>query len=661
MQTQKQNKENSEMKQIELMSLHLKNFKGIRDLKISCNRETNIYGDNATGKTTFKDALKWLLFGKDSSDRTDSGKGAFTLKTLDETGKVIPGIEHSVTGELYINNQSKILKRTFREKWTKKRGEADATFTGHETKFWVNDVPVTAGEYHQEVSGIIEETLFKLITDPLYFSSYMHWQDRRKILESMIEDITDSEIISSNEKLQGLIDILNDGDVDKLRKKITGQKKNLNDELKAIPVRIDECNNSFVDVRSESVLKSELESKNDELSLIEDQLTDATKEDPAIAEKKTQLNGIRGKISEIESQISKERFEKNYELKHKLQELEAEKKGMEKDGDSISQKIDRLEELREELKSDINKYRKEWDTRKDEEFILADDFICPTCGRKLPENDIAEKKEELKENFNLAKSKDLDRITKRGKDAASQLADIEKEISQLADDSKKIHNNIAEIKSGIEKTKKEIEDFENTDPEYSDEYFQLRTQAISLSEELKIPVDSKEKIDELKASKEELTAQVDEIKSELRKVESNKKLEERVSELSTRERELSQQIAKLEGQEFLCEEFIKTKVKLLDTKINSMFTFVRFKLFDEQINGGLTETCEALIDGVPFSDANNASKINAGIDIINTLSRHYNVTAPIVIDNRESINQIIPTDAQVINLIVSKDQKLKVA
>jgi hypothetical protein len=134
----------------------------------------------------------------------------------------------------------------------------------------------------------------------------------------------------------------------------------------------------------------------------------------------------------------------------------------------------------------------------------------------------------------------------------------------------------------------------------------------------------------------------------------------RISRLLEEEKKLAQQIAELEGQEFLCEEFIKTKVELLESGINSKFRYVSFKLFETQVNGGLNETCEALINGVPFSNANTASQINAGLDIISALSEYYGVQAPIFIDNRESINQILETDSQVINLIVSKDKNLRV-
>ncbi|WP_231701779.1 hypothetical protein [Crassaminicella thermophila] len=92
----------------------------------------------------------------------------------------------------------------------------------------------------------------------------------------------------------------------------------------------------------------------------------------------------------------------------------------------------------------------------------------------------------------------------------------------------------------------------------------------------------------------------------------------------------------------------------MESSINAKFKYVSFKLFDTQVNGGLVETCEALIDGVPFSNANTAAQINAGLDIINALSEYYDVQAPIFIDNRESVNQLIDCNSQIVNLIVSK-------
>lgn len=119
----------------------------------------------------------------------------------------------------------------------------------------------------------------------------------------------------------------------------------------------------------------------------------------------------------------------------------------------------------------------------------------------------------------------------------------------------------------------------------------------------------------------------------------------------------AQLISNLEKDEFVIEEFTKAKINESEARINKRFTFVQFKLFDTQLNGALVPTCEALINGVPYSDANTASQINAGLDIINVLSKFYGVTAPVFIDNRESVSNILPTETQIVNLVVSNQHE----
>lgn len=117
---------------------------------------------------------------------------------------------------------------------------------------------------------------------------------------------------------------------------------------------------------------------------------------------------------------------------------------------------------------------------------------------------------------------------------------------------------------------------------------------------------------------------------------------------------MAQQIANVEKEQFVIENFIKAKVDALENVVNSKFKFVKFKMFDELINGGVVECCEVLVDGVPYRDCNTASKINAGIDVINELSEYYSVSAPIFLDNRESVTNVIPTKSQLINLFVAE-------
>jgi len=57
---------------MKLLSLTLKNFKGIRSFTLDAQGcDISVFGDNATGKTTLADAFMWLLFDKDSANRKD--------------------------------------------------------------------------------------------------------------------------------------------------------------------------------------------------------------------------------------------------------------------------------------------------------------------------------------------------------------------------------------------------------------------------------------------------------------------------------------------------------------------------------------------------------------------------------------------------------------
>ena len=179
---------------IRINRLILQNFKGIKNLVIDAGGESlTIYGDNATGKTTVFDAFTWLLFGKDSLGRSDFG-----IKTQDENGNTLHNLEHSAECEMMIDENILTLKKVYAEKWTKKRGSSEAEFSGHETKYFVNEVPATKKEYEQKIASVIDETLFKVITNPLYFNEHLKWQDRRTILLNLCDNITDDEIIANN-------------------------------------------------------------------------------------------------------------------------------------------------------------------------------------------------------------------------------------------------------------------------------------------------------------------------------------------------------------------------------------------------------------------------------------------------------------------------------
>ena len=199
------------------------------------------------------------------------------------------------------------------------------------------------------------------------------------------------------------------------------------------------------------------------------------------------------------------------------------------------------------------------------------------------------------------------------------------------------------------------------DPEYkklSKRMVELQTQLASMDngDERKQALSDRQRVAQ---------AALDEVKAELATVDANKRIDTRIEALRAEQKECSQKVADQERVVYLLEEFVKAKMDLLSDRINSKFKHVRFRLFTEQINGGVKETCVMQINSngsyVDYADANSAAQIQGGIDVISALSELYGVTTPLFIDNRESVTILPDIDAQVISLVVSpEDKQLKV-
>ena len=166
---------------------------------------------------------------------------------------------------------------------------------------------------------------------------------------------------------------------------------------------------------------------------------------------------------------------------------------------------------------------------------------------------------------------------------------------------------------------------------------------------------------ELEAKKAVLKDEITEIEAKI-KAADNTKVNGRIAELEEEQKAVGQKIAEQEQMIDLTEDFIRVKMDQISNAINDKFQIVSFRLFEDQINGGLKETCECTVNGVPFSSLNNGHRIIAGLDIIRSLSELYGVSAPVFIDNSEAVNteNFPEMDAQMIHLVVTDDKELKV-
>ena len=279
------------------------------------------------------------------------------------------------------------------------------------------------------------------------------------------------------------------------------------------------------------------------------------------------------------------------------------------------------------------------------------------CLLFLAEFFFESRQQEITENFNRRNAADLEENNRRGKENKLRMEEVNQYISEIEEKIAEQVSIISEIEMSGILTAKLIEPDANPTIAANTEYIALGEQIAELEKEVSQPIAATED-DFLREGRDSLTVGIDALKSRLMKREQIEKNNQRIAELEKSLRMQSEELAQLEGIEFTMAAFSKARTEAIESKINGLFDFVKFRLFETQINGGEVETCEAMVNGVPFSDANTAGQFNAGIDIINAICRFEGISAPIFADGSESVNTLHPTQSQVIRLFVSLDDKL---
>lgn len=598
--------------QIKIKTLKLENFKGIKDLTIDFKDTTNICGDNAVGKTTIFDAYSWLLWDKDSLNRKD-----FAIKPYDKSGEEVHNLESIVEGDFVFGDTDLNLKKIYKEVWTKKRGSTQAEFTGHTTDYYINSVPVKKKEYNERIASVISEDNFNLLSNPLYFNQILDKNKRREVILGLIEEVKPEDIIAKNKDLEDLD--LETYTVDELKKIAKDSAKKINKDIESIPARIDELDKSKIHDIDFDALEFRKRSTLPAIKEIDEKLADASKMAEGMSEITEKITALQKEKSELQESYENKCFKVKLKNKNVLLQKKLDKSALEE----TRKDVEKLKEL-------VENSRKEWQEVHKEQY--QGDFKCPTCGQDLLPDQI----EKTMANFNKKKSE--------------KLAEIEKYAGQL--------------KLDLQRANEVISELSNKKYEYQDLPIEpIRLQEID--EELgeakaKLSDFSLDNKKDLLEKKDSLNADLEEINKKLSLQGQNKKIDERIKELEKQEKELAKAYEEQQRIIYLCEEYTKAYVDLVSDKINDSFDLVKFKLFENQINGGITETCEATFEGVPYSDLNNAAKINAGLDVINSLSDKLDLKVPIFIDNAESVNELIKTDTQLVRLVVSKDKELKI-
>ena len=637
-----------------IKSLTLQNFKGCKEKTYHFDgKNATVSGANASGKTTILDAFWWCLFNKDSL-----GNEKFSIRPLDVNGNVIHNVEIKVSVLMDLNGREMEFTKTQKEKWVKKRGTDVTELQGNENLYEIDGYPKSEKDYKTAISEIVSEEIFKMITSPTYFPS-MKWKEQRDILMRFVSDVSDYDLASGKSDFDELLEEIQKApSLDDIKAKY---QKALNEWKKKqleIPVRIDELEKSKVDIDvaelelQRNAISEKIISNNEKMEDVSKTSTEYQALSSEVMQLKFEESDLVRKFNEQNTSRRKELFDlidgKEVVLnvnKRDVMRLENEIKTLE---NNIQMAETKIQQLRDE-------YTSVYGVKFDENSL-----VCSFCGQEYP----TDKKEQIKADFEKNKADKLQKITDDGNETKVKIQSLKKDLEEKKSSLEKYKGQMETHISEIEVLKSKLEKLPVTiDLSQSQEYKDLKDKI----SEKEMALSKISNTDDIRRSIEDDNRQLNqkllELERQIAKSEQNNDIDERISQLQVEQREIAQKVADQEKMLYLLEEFIRYKMDMISESINSKFDGINFKLFENQINGGLKETCEITVNGVPYGSLNNGHRIVAGLQIIKALQGLYDVSMPVFIDNAESVNDFnLPSiDCQLILLKVSEsDLKVEV-
>lgn len=691
---------------IRIKTMTIENFKGVRRLTLKFNgANILVEGDNGTGKSTIFDAFTWLMFGKDHNGNDQTH---FDIKTIDPiTLQPIERVDHSVEAELLVDGCSKKLKRIWRENWVKPKGRTEQVLKGHTSVFMVDDVDVaTKKNYDDIISQWADESVFRLITDPLFFiGDSTPWKFRRDVLLGLVAGKVDRSEL--NHQFHDLLHEMNGDNMDTFRKRIAASKKESKKMLEETEAKISAWEESLPEIvnlaevmsRRNDLAKAkeeELEIPRAEIAAIDGKIMDVNEANRGVNEMVSgyykQITELQMKQEALVNDSIREIMERNAERAKDLRSKKDMVLSCEDEVNSLNRRIERLNDNlhamqndRAELTVSLRRLGKEYEDEKVRTFTYEATTKCHACGQELPAETIEEAYRNAREAYLKGQKETLNRIITKAQKVKDDIAAVDASIAKVADeleekkkllegatqrawDSVKAYDEAMKVPAAdIEEEKKRARSGEEY-RKMEDEIVTLREKALGAGRKDTTDVSA------FDVAKRALYRDIDKIEAKYKDMEKElaaleaqhmvrKNMQKLIDDAEKKVKEMADAIARLENLEYEAVAYIKADVSAQEDALNSLFNVARWKMFDYTLEGGIVETCEVQTKtGASLTSMNDAAKIQCGMDVIRVLSNHNKTWATIFIDNAESITQKkFDTTAQVIRLKVKEGSELTVS
>lgn len=645
---------------MKLLKLTLENFKGhkLRSVEFSPTI-TRIYGANGTGKTSIFDGFCWLLWQKDSDDRTQSGTVSFYPFDPGKQGEVLHNVVVSVEAVLEIDGAQHVLCRTMQEKWTTPNGTELPRFTGNETKLYIDGLAVKANQFDAFVKENINPELFKLTSNPWYFPT-LHWKEQRRILMELAGDISNDDVLAADASLEPLRNELASRKPEDCKKLWQQQQKAAVKDLEKTVLLINENRKHLPQIENEAEVKAELEAQR--LVLMKP-LEKAMQEKAdilsgtAISKKQAEAKVLEAKLDVIRAEQREKIAAVRKPFDEQIAALEAEAKTTAETVKPYRQTVVNLDNAIRENEEKLKVLQDSWQAVDAEEF----NDVCPCCHRPYPPEQIADQRAA----FNRSKAERLEKIEADGnalfdkneenkaqRDAAMQ------EVQRLSKLDLEMPDKRSEIMKLREEAVQALPPMENRQ-----DWFEASEDLKRINHEIEeLHIDVKLKLMDAEKAIENAQKPVGDIDVRLAEIKAAEATRALITDYTKQQQTLREQHDELALKLSLIKKFDEIKAVMTTEKVKAILPGMDFKLFNyNNTNEGYTETCELVKDGKPYANLSNGEKIAVGCELIAAISKHYGVSNPVWIDNAEATTKHLETNGQAILLRVSAaDAELRI-
>lgn len=650
--------------EIKFKKIRIRNFRGLVSFDVNLEgRSVRISGANGLGKSSVADAITWVLFGKDSRRRT-----AFPIDPVDDEGRIIHNLDVSVELEMLIDGQPTTLRRRRQEKWVQKRGMTTEQLDGHQTTCYIDGRPLPSSDFSSHVDTIVKEELFRALTTPDYFPS-LPMDQQYRLLVKIVGTRTLAEIAAKDEEAMKVVDELGQRSLDQYRQGLSYDLQRTRKEQELIPVRLSEVQGFIEQVKAKG---ADGKTAQRHAKGIEEKLRQVTQEIDSMAgvvraenarynDQRAYIQQLRQQRAAIEDRIEKQNREARTLHQSLVCKAKEELEATEERHTAAKTMLGLHERRLKDLEQQLEDFRRRWEEVERLSFSWnAEEAVCPTCGQPLPQDQADQKRVEAEMRFNERKMQQQDALDEEGKKLAASKQRLQDLSAAAREEMATAERLMPEARERLSKA--EAEPIEQADYHDAADWQRLSSEIDQRMKELEQTTQAQEP-PQLAALRTEEQAYRKELRLLEQTIDRSKQIDEyvrREKELQKQRTTLSGDIARMQTRLEAAERLQLMEANDLQQRVNDLFPSVRFRLSRELLNGREVGHCELSVDGVPYSGLSTSERINAGLELINALARHYNIVAPIVIDNAEAVNKVAPTLGQQILLEVSPAKKLNV-